>query len=125
MQEVPGSCESESACEGEHQKCTMTPRSDASSVAMVMLMMTMRMTMTAMRITTLNMMRMMTMNMAKIASDGDCERLIVNDDSEVPQISFSCVIHLQGKHSKKKRGQLFETFSIQLRDSELGIILSI
>merc|ERR1712004_949204 len=51
MQEVPGSCESESACEGEHQKCTMTPRSDASSVAMVMVMMTMRMTMTAMRIT--------------------------------------------------------------------------
>ena len=76
MQEVPGSCESESACEGEHQKCTMTPRSDASSVAMVMVMMTMRMTMTAMRITRLNMnMRMMAINMAKISFDGECERL--------------------------------------------------
>ena len=40
-------------------------------------------------------------NMAKIASDGECERLTVNDDSAVPQTSFSCMIHLQGKHSKK------------------------
>ena len=36
------------------------------------------------------------MNMAKIASDGECERLIVNDDSEGPQTSFSYMIHLQG-----------------------------